>query len=140
MQYRTLGKTNLKVSVIGIGTWQFGGEWGHDFTPDEVAAILHRGHDLGINFLDTAECYGDHLSESLIGQAIEKNRGDWIIATKFGHKYNGFLDRSEPRSPAEVRKQLEDSLKALRTDFIDLYQYHSWGDDQFFNDDVNAEV
>jgi aryl-alcohol dehydrogenase-like predicted oxidoreductase len=140
MKYRTLGKTGLKVSVIGIGTWQLGGEWGKDFTPAETAAILIRGKDLGINLIDTAECYGDHLSESLIGQAIEKNRGDWIIATKFGHKYNGFLDRSEPRSPGDVRQQLEDSLKALRTDFIDLYQYHSWGDDQFFNDDVNAEL
>jgi aryl-alcohol dehydrogenase-like predicted oxidoreductase len=140
MQYRTLGKTNLKISVIGIGTWQFGGEWGKDFAPAEVASILTCGHDLGINFLDTAECYGDHLSESLIGQAIEKSRGDWIIATKFGHKYNGFLNRSEPRSPADVRQQLDDSLKALRTDYIDLYQYHSWGDDQFFNDDVHAEV
>jgi aryl-alcohol dehydrogenase-like predicted oxidoreductase len=140
MKYRTLGKTNLKISVIGIGTWQLGGEWGHDFSPSEVTAMLNRGKELGLNFIDTAECYGDHLSESLIGQAIEKNRADWIIATKFGHKYNGFLDRSEPRSPADVRKQLDDSLKALRTDYIDLYQYHSWADDQFFNADVNAEL
>lgn len=140
MKYRTLGKTGLKVSVIGIGTWQLGGEWGKDFTPAEVVAMLNRGKELGLNFIDTAECYGDHLSESLIGQAIEKDRSHWIIATKFGHKYNGFLDRSEPRTPADVRQQLEDSLKALRTDYIDLYQYHSWGDDQFFNEDVNAEL
>jgi myo-inositol catabolism protein IolS len=140
MKYRTLGKTGIKVSVIGIGTWQFGGEWGKDFTADEVAAMLKRGHELGINLIDTAECYGDHLSESLIGKAIEKNRDAWIIATKFGHKYTGFMQRTEPRSPADVRKQLEDSLAALRTDYIDLYQYHSWGDDQFFNDDVNAEL
>ncbi|HEY1683267.1 MAG TPA: aldo/keto reductase [Tepidisphaeraceae bacterium] len=140
MQYRTLGKTGLKVSVIGIGTWQFGGEWGKDFNPAEVTAMLNRGKELGLNFIDTAECYGDHLSEALIGQAIEKNRAHWIIATKFGHKYNGFLDRSEPRTPSDVRQQLDDSLKALRTDYIDLYQYHSWGDDQFFNEDVNAEL
>lgn len=140
MKYRILGKTGVRVSVIGIGTWQFGGEWGKDFSADEVMKMFRRGGELGINFIDTAECYGDHLSESLIGQAIEKDRGKWVVATKFGHKYHGFLDRTEPRSAAEVRTQLEDSLKALRTDYIDLYQYHSWGDDTFFNDDVNAEL
>lgn len=140
MKYRILGKTNLKVSVIGIGTWQFGGEWGKNFSADEVTAMLGRGKELGVNLIDTAECYGDHLSEELIGQAIEKDRSSWILATKFGHKYTGFMQRSEPRSPADVRKQLEDSLTALRTDYIDLYQYHSWGDGEFFNEDVNAEL
>ena len=65
MKYRRLGSTNLKVSVIGIGTWQFGGEWGKDFTQDEVTAMLDRAQALGINLIDTAECYGDHLSEGI---------------------------------------------------------------------------
>ena len=131
MKYRTLGSTNLHISVIGLGTWQFGGEWGKDFTPAEVEAILGRAADLGINFIDTAECYGDHLSESLIGQAIEHERGRWIIATKFGHKYESFLNRSEPRSAPQVLQQLEDSLRALRTDYIDVYQYHSVRNSEF---------
>ena len=58
MKYRRLGKTNLRVSVIGIGTWQFGGEWGKDFTQAEVFRMLSRAKDLGINLIDTAECYG----------------------------------------------------------------------------------
>lgn len=138
MKYRTLGSTGLNVSVIGIGTWQFGGEWGKDFKQDEVDAMFRKGKELGINLIDTAECYGDHLSERLVGAAVERDRKDWIIATKFGHKFHGYLDRSEPRSPSDCLKQLEDSLKSLRTDYVDLQQYHSWGDDKFFDDDVLA--
>jgi myo-inositol catabolism protein IolS len=140
MKYRRLGKTGLMVSVVGLGTWQLGGEWGKDFQQNEVDPMFDRARDLGINFIDTAECYGDHTSERLIGAAIQRDRAKWIVATKFGHKYHGYMNRTEPRSPADIRQQLEDSLKALRTDYVDIYQYHSWGDDQFFNDDVQAEL
>lgn len=136
MLYRILGSTNLRVSVIGIGTWQFGGEWGKDFEQAEVDHMLARGKELGLNLIDTAECYGDHLSESLIGKAIEGSRGDWILATKFGHKFHSYLNRTEPRTPADVEKQLDESLRALRTDYVDLLQYHSWGDDDFARQDV----
>ena len=116
MKYRTLGSTGLRVSVIGLGTWQFGGEWNKTFQQAEVDAILRRAKELGINLIDTAECYGDHLSESLIGNAIERDRASWVVATKFGHKYDGYMQRSEPRSPSDVQRQLDDSLRALRTD------------------------
>jgi aryl-alcohol dehydrogenase-like predicted oxidoreductase len=131
MKYRKLGTTNLKISVIGLGTWQLGGEWNKTFTQPEVDHLFARAAELGINLIDTAECYGDHLSESLIGSAIAKNRGDWIIATKFGHKFNGNFHRLEPRTPADVVEQVNASLKALRTDYLDILQYHSWGDQQF---------
>lgn len=137
MKYRTLGSTGLRVSVIGVGTWQFGGEWGKDFTVDEVAAMLARARELGINLLDTAECYGpNHLSESLIGQALAQlgHRDEWVVATKFGHSFTGFLQRSDERDVPDVAKQLEDSLKALRTDHVDLYQYHSVRDSEFMNE------
>ena len=140
MKFRILGKTGMKVSVVGIGTWQFGGEWGKTFAQDEVDAMFRRAGELGINLIDTAECYGDHLSEAFVGRAIEHERDKWVIATKFGHKFHGNFDRTEPRSPAEVRQQLEASLKALRTDYVDLYQYHSWGDEQFFDGDVQTEL
>lgn len=136
MKYRRLGRTGLKVSVIGLGTWQFGGEWGKTFTQEEVNAILRRAKELGINFIDTAECYGDHLSEALIGQAIRGERDRWVVATKFGHKFHGFRDRTEHWSAAEVRQQLEESLKALQTDYIDLYQFHSGTDEVFDNDEL----
>ncbi len=133
MKYRRLGKTGLNVSVVGIGTWQFGGEWGQDFTQPEADAILGRAKDLGINLIDTAECYGDHLSETLIGKAIKGQRDQWVIATKFGHKFHGNFDRSEHWSAQEVRQQLEDSLRALQTDYIDVYQAHG---DRFLADDA----
>lgn len=136
MQYRRLGKTGLTVSVVGVGTWQFGGEWGKAFTPAEANAILGRAADLGINLIDTAECYGDHLSEELIGQAIHGQRDRWIVATKFGHLFDGHLQRQQRWSPADVQEQLEASLRALQTDRIDLYQFHSGGDAVFDNDEL----
>ena len=136
MKYRRLGKTNLNVSVIGIGTWQFGGEWGKEFNQDEVNQILGRAQQLGINLIDTAECYGDHTSERLIGGAVKNQRDKWIIATKFGHRFTGFMQRSDERTPNDVKKQLEDSLKALQTDYIDIYQFHSVRDSEFFNEEL----
>lgn len=137
MKYRRLGKTNLDISVIGIGTWQYGGEWGKDLGQFEVDSILDKANEKGINFLDTAECYGDHLSESLIGDYLSRNnREDWIVATKFGHHFHGNFDRTRHWSANEVLKQLDASLKALRTDYIDLYQAHSCTDEEFNNDEL----
>lgn len=133
MKYRTLGTTGLNVSVIGMGTWQLGGEWGKTFTQDEVNAMFEKARQVGINLIDTAECYGDHLSESLIGAAIRRDREKWVVATKFGHRFTGFLKRSDERDVPDVREQLEGSLRALRTDYIDLYQYHSVRDQEFDN-------
>jgi myo-inositol catabolism protein IolS len=136
VKYRRLGKTGLKVSVVGIGTWQFGGEWGKRFTQEEVDRLLGRAGELGINLIDSAECYGDHLSESLIGQAIKNERERWIVATKFGHKFHSNFERTDHWSPQEVVQQLEASLKALRTDYVDLYQFHSGGDEAFDQEEL----
>jgi len=131
MQYRRLGKTNLNVSVVGIGTWQFGGEWGKNFEQREVDQMFDRGAQLGINLVDTAECYGDHTSEQFVGNAIHGSRDKWIVATKFGHHFHGHLNRTNNYDPDDVRKQLEASLKALRTNHVDLYQFHSGNNEMF---------
>ncbi|MCS7460756.1 aldo/keto reductase [Paenibacillus doosanensis] len=137
MKYRRLGKTNMKVSVIGVGTWQFGGEWGKAFTQAEADAVLDQAKESGINLIDTAECYGDHTSESLIGSYVARNRReDWVIATKFGHHFHGHQERTQHWSPQEVLSQLEASLKALQTDYIDLYQFHSGTDEAFDQDEL----
>jgi myo-inositol catabolism protein IolS len=64
MKYRRLGKTGLPVSVIGVGTWQLGGEWDQRFTQHNVDQLLGRAGELGVNLVDTDECYGDHLAEA----------------------------------------------------------------------------
>ena len=136
MRYRILGKSGLRVSVIGAGTWQFGGEWGRDFTQAEADAILDAAADCGINLVDTAECYGpDHLSEKLVGDYLSRHyRSRWIVATKFGHHFKSFLNRDDDFSVDGVRAQLETSLKALRIEAIDLYQFHSGSDALFQNE------
>jgi myo-inositol catabolism protein IolS len=132
MKYRRLGRTKLKVSVIGVGTWQFGGEWGRSYTQPEVDAILDKAAEHGVNLIDTAECYGDHLAEALIGDYLSRrDRTRWIVATKFGHRFHGFMNRTWHLSPVEVQGQLEDSLRALRLESVDLHQFHSGGDAEF---------
>ena len=139
MRYRILGSTGLRVSVIGLGTWQFGGEWGRTFSQPDADAILDKAAEVGINLIDTAECYGDHLSESLIGDYLSRHdRSRWIVATKFGHHFNRLQDRTEDFSVAGVQRQLEASLRALRLEAIDLYQFHSGSDSQLMNDELWA--
>jgi len=131
MHCRVLGRTGLKISVVGVGTWPFGGEWGQTFTQTEVAAILGAAQDAGINFLDTAECYGDHLSERFIGAALAGRRDRWILATKFGHHFHAPFRRTDHFTAADAVRQLDASLQALRTDHVDLLQCHSAKDEQF---------
>jgi myo-inositol catabolism protein IolS len=146
MKYRRLGRTGLRVSVVGIGTWQLGGEWGQAFTQREVDRLLGRAGESGVILADTAECYGDHLAEELIGAAIRQRRDDWVIATKFGHRFHPEAMGQEQWSPGSVRSdhwtpqevigQLEASLRALGTDHVDLYQAHSAPDAVIEDDDL----
>lgn len=136
MKYRILGSTGLKVSVVGVGTWQFGGEWGQPFDQPAADQVLAKAKELGINLLDTAECYGDHHSESLIGNYLRGQRQQWVVATKFGHMYHSSFNRSERWKADEAVASVEDSLRALQTDYIDLLQFHSGSDAAFDNDDL----
>jgi aryl-alcohol dehydrogenase-like predicted oxidoreductase len=137
VHYRILGSTGLHVSVIGAGTWQLGGEWGRAFSQGDADAILDAAAECGINLIDTAECYGDHLSERLIGDYLSRHeRSRWVVATKFGHQFHTFMNRTDDFSVDGVRRQLEGSLRALRVDGIDLYQFHSGSDALFRNDQL----
>ncbi len=128
MKYRTLGHTGLNVSVIGLGTHQFSGEWAKQFSTEEVDDILGAAAHAGINLIDTAECYG--ASEALIGKRLAWERDKWVVATKFGHTFkNG--KKGSAFSPADVVLQLESSLRALQTDYVDLYQFHSGTNEEF---------
>ena len=131
----------MRVSVIGLGTWQFGGEWGIDFSQAGTDAILDAAAECGLNLIDTAECYGDHLAERLIGDYLaRRDRSRWIVATKFGHHFQSFMNRTDDFSAADMRRQLEASLQALRVEAVDLYQFHSGSDAWFQNGELWAAL
>lgn len=139
MNYRRLGRTGLKVSPVGLGTWQYCGDWGKDFTVDEVRGILDRASELGFNMIDSAAGYGpNHLSEHMIGEVLEGNRDKWVISTKFGRYRTGVTEDTVvcDFSAEAVKGQLEDSLRALRTDHIDIYLMHSAPTDKIANDEL----
>jgi aryl-alcohol dehydrogenase-like predicted oxidoreductase len=127
MQYRPLGSSGLKVSRIGYGAWALGGRgWGpHD--EREARAALEASIEYGINFFDTAPVYGFGRSEQVLGEELKAVRSRVIIATKCGLVWNDSGQVRHDLSRASLRRDLEASLKRLKTDYIDLYQIH-WPD------------
>lgn len=121
MEYRNLGSSGMKVSVIGLGTNQFGGKVDAAGTRE----IIHAALDLGINLIDTADVYQEGRSETNIGQALQGKRHQVVIATKvFFAVGEGPNDRGSSRK--HIIDGLEASLRRLNTDYIDLYQIHRW--------------
>lgn len=132
MNYRTFGRLGWKVSDIGFGAWAIGGSWGPQ-DEDESIKALHRALDLGLNFIDTAQGYGDGRSERIIGQVLRQRKGSKVyVATKIPPKSPGAwppspYDAIEDRYPEDyLRERLERSLRDLDTDCIDLLQLHTW--------------
>ena len=120
MELRKLGSTGLKVSVVGIGCNNFGGRCDENLTKEIVYSAL----DSGINFFDTADVYGQQgLSEEYLGKAVAGKRKDLVIATKFGMQMDKD-GRKKGGSRRYIIQAVEDSLKRLNTDYIDLYQQH----------------
>src|SRR5436190_6900645 len=125
MQHRNLG--SLEVSAIGLGCMGMSAFYG---TTDEGEAIatIHRALELGCNFLDTAEAYGPHTNEELVGKAIAGHRDEFVIATKFASRVErteeGEYRRLIDGTPENVRRSIEGSLKRLGTDHVDLYYLH----------------
>ena len=120
MQYRKLGNSGLDISTVGIGTNNFGRRMDLNATQK----VIHKAIDLGINFFDTSNTYGNQLSEEYIGKTITKDiRRNIIIATKFGMDMGG-IPNNIGASRKHILEQVDDSLKRLNTDYIDLYQIH----------------
>ena len=121
MEYTRLGHSGLKVSRICLGTMMFG-RWGNP-DPDDCVRITHRAIDEGINFIDTANRYNWGESEEIVGKAVRGKRNDLVLATKvFMPGASGVLDRGTSRR--HIMLQVEESLRRLGTDWIDLYQLH----------------
>lgn len=137
---RTLGKSGIQVSAVGMGCWAIGGPfdwaqpgqaafaagWGRVDDAESIRAI-HAGVDAGINFFDTAANYGAGHSEVILGRALAGKRDSAVIATKFGHIVNveeKFIYAEDNKALENVRTDVDNSLRRLDTDYIDVYQFH----------------
>jgi aryl-alcohol dehydrogenase-like predicted oxidoreductase len=145
MLKRTLGKSKLEVSAVGMGCWAIGGPWtwaqpGNEPFPagwgntddDESIRAVHAALDMGVNFFDTAANYGAGHSEVLLGRALKSKRDQVVIATKFGHIVNEekkTVYGDSDQILKNVRTDVENSLHRLQTDVIDIYQLHEGGYD-----------
>src|SRR5262245_39609682 len=129
MKYRQLGRTSLPVSRLCLGAWQFGGDWG-DFETREAQAVIRQALELGINFFDTAQAYGFGRSEQVLGEALRpelrSRRDKVILATKGGLRLEG-AKLLRDASARCLRQGVDQSLRNLGVDYIDLYQLH-WPD------------
>jgi aryl-alcohol dehydrogenase-like predicted oxidoreductase len=125
MKTRTLGKDGPEISVVGYGAWEAGGaDWGPNASDDAVVESMRVIFDVGINWIDTAEVYGQGRSEELVARAVAGNRDEVLIFTKVAPDDEGSGIR-----PEEIRKAIRGSLSRLQTDHVDLYQVH-WPDDR----------
>jgi len=121
MQYRELGRTGWKVSAVSFGAWAIGADWGKVDDRESLAA-LHRAADLGVNFFDTADAYGQGRSEQLLSRFVKERGGELYIATKAGRRQRPHVP--ENYSAENLTSCVEDSLRNLETDCIDLLQLH----------------
>src|SRR5688572_8804737 len=121
MKYRKLGASDLEVSEISLGSWL---TYGVGVEAEAAKACLDRAFDLGINFIDTANIYGRGAAESFLGEALAgRPRDSYVLATKL---FFPMTDADQGLSAGQVEKQLDASLKRLRTDHVDLYQCHRY--------------
>jgi aryl-alcohol dehydrogenase-like predicted oxidoreductase len=128
MQKRKLGKSNLEVSVIGLGCMGMSFSYGPPKDKQEMTSLLHAAVERGITFFDTAEVYGPFLNEELVGEALAPFRGQVVIATKFGFDLSGPDNRPGAAGlnsrPEHIKQAVEGSLKRLKVDKIDLLYQH----------------
>jgi aryl-alcohol dehydrogenase-like predicted oxidoreductase len=126
MRYKLLGKSGLRVSELALGTMTFGEDWGWGASKEECQRIFEAYAAAGGNFIDTANRYTDGSAEKIVGELISADRQRFVLSTK----YTLFSRRGDPNAAGSHRKHmrqsLEDSLKRLKTDYIDVYWVHAW--------------
>ncbi|MBA7537546.1 Aldo-keto reductase YhdN [subsurface metagenome] len=129
MRYSYLESLNIRPSHIGFGCWPLGGHGWGKVSEAEMVKAVHRALDLDVNIFDTAPIYGLGHSEEVLGKTLGTKRGKVIIATKVGltWKKGKTFEKITDSSPANINREIDDSLKRLKTDYIDLYQIH-WPD------------
>ncbi|MGC8765025.1 MAG: aldo/keto reductase [Brevinematia bacterium] len=122
MKYRILGKTNFKISEVSLGTWQVGGKWGTKFDDKNAEAIINRAIEKGVNFIDTADVYSDGLSEKAVARVVKASGKRIYIATKCGRRLSPHV--ASGYNAENLTKFVEDSLRNMNLDTIDLIQLH----------------
>jgi aryl-alcohol dehydrogenase-like predicted oxidoreductase len=122
MKHRRLGKTGIEISEVSLGTWQVGGRWGEPFNEGSAIAILNKAMDEGINFIDTADVYGDGLSEKMVGQVVRSRSERIYVATKCGRRLSPHNNQSY--TPKALRQFVEESLANSGLETLDLIQLH----------------
>ena len=145
MRYRRFGTSELEVSEVGFGTWTLASDWwGH---VDDKQGMLHAAFDAGITFIDTAPVYGnDGVGETMLAELLASHRDEIVLTTKFGYdidaarQFPGQSERPQDWRPESLRTQLEDSLRRLGTEHIDLYQLHNARIEPILDDDLWAEL
>jgi aryl-alcohol dehydrogenase-like predicted oxidoreductase len=135
MEYRTLGRTGVQVSSLCLGAMMFGA-WG-ERDHDESIRIIHAALDAGINFVDTADVYSQGENEEIVGKALKGRRDEIVLATKFHGQMGEGVNRGG-NSRRWIMRAVEDSLRRLDTDYIDLYQVHRPEDQTDVEDTLSA--
>lgn len=134
MNYRTLGKTGFTISEISLGTWQVGGKWGDPFSHTNADQILNDAVDAGINFIDTADVYGDGESEKAVGRLVRSRSERIYVATKCGRRLQPHIN--EAYQPAVLRAFVEDSLRNMSLETLDLIQLHCPPTDVYYRPEI----
>jgi aryl-alcohol dehydrogenase-like predicted oxidoreductase len=134
MQHRTLGKTGFSISEISLGTWQVGGKWGDPFSHDNADQILNAAVDAGINFIDTADVYGDSESEKAVGRLVRSRSERIYVATKCGRRLQPHTN--EAYQPNVLRKFVEDSLRNMGLETLNLVQLHCPPTEVFYRPEI----
>jgi aryl-alcohol dehydrogenase-like predicted oxidoreductase len=134
MKKRLLGKTGFEISETALGTWQVGGKWGQDFNHGNADSILNTAADNGVNFFDTADVYSNGESEKALGRLVSSRKERIYVATKCGRKLSPHIDESY--QPAILRKFVEDSLKNMGLEAIDLIQLHCPPTETFYRPEI----
>ena len=133
MRYRALGRTGWQVSEVSFGAWAIGGAWG-EVSDDESMAALHRAVDCGVNFIDTADVYGDGRSERLIARLKRERREQILVATKAGRRLSPHT--ADGYNARNLAAFIEDSLRNLAADCLDLVQLHCPPTDVYYRPEV----
>jgi len=138
MKYRKLGRTELEISEISLGTWQVGGGWGGSFDQKIADEIISTAVERGVNFLDTADVYDDQQSERSVAKFVKDKRDKLLIATKIGRRLNPHV--AEAYTPEAMEGFVEDALKNTGLDYLDLVQLHCPPTEVFQYDDLFAKL